>query len=63
MAYNSGCSPYDLCRLESEYPEVFEEYMSLYTKQRLPFSQRRAAGRKERVNRIFGHARRGSKYR
>lgn len=53
LAKASGCSPYDLARLEDEYPYIFEEYMVLFEKRRQTFLQRRESTRAERVQRMF----------
>lgn len=54
MALSTGCSPYDLARLDSEHPDVFDEYVDLLW-ERGEASKRLAdaEARKARVNRIF----------
>lgn len=57
MARKSGCSPYDLARLGEEYPDVFEEYVSLFVSGGETFRQRRERTRGERVGRLFARMR------
>jgi hypothetical protein len=53
----TGVSPYDMARLASEFPDVFEAWARQHErpgKHGSGFQERRAAGRKERMRRIFG---------
>jgi len=48
-----GCSPYDLARLADDYPDVFEEYVALFSRGGESFRKRRERTRASRVMRMF----------
>lgn len=54
----TGCSPYDLARLDGEYPAVFDEYVDAVLDARDERARKAEWGaRKARVGRIFGRGR------